>query len=114
MPDCVFCDIIAKKIPADVVYENSFVLAFKDSAPQAPNHFLVIPKKHIANFNEIFQNDSDLLAELMQVINNISIKFGLNSTGFRIVNNCGANARQTVNHLHFHILAGKTLSPNFA
>ena len=110
MSDCIFCEIVAKKIKADVVFETEEILAFKDANPQAPHHILVIPKKHVPNFNLMFPENSKLLQKIMETINEISIKLNLNETGFRIVNNCGINAGQTINHLHFHIIAGKKLS----
>ena len=113
MSDCLFCKIIAGSIPSTKVYEDETVLAFRDIAPQAPTHILVIPKAHIASVNEVTADNSAVVAHIFQVIPQIAKAEGLDN-GYRVVSNCGADAGQTVHHLHFHILGGKALSLEMA
>ncbi len=111
--DCLFCKIVAGEIPSNKVYEDDLVLAFRDIAPQAPTHILVIPKCHIASVADITPANSDVVRHIFEVIPAIAEKEGL-SGGFRVVSNCGSDAGQTVNHLHFHILGGKALNTEMA
>ena len=113
MSDCLFCKIIAGDIPSTKVYEDDQVLAFRDIAPQAPVHILVIPKAHIASVAEIAAENSAVVAHIFQVIPAIAREEGL-TEGYRVVSNCGVHAGQTVHHLHFHILGGKQLSLEMA
>ena len=113
MSDCLFCKIIAGEIPSTKVYEDDSVLAFRDIAPQAPCHVLVIPKRHIADVNGITTENSAIVAHIFQVIPQIAKAEGLEN-GYRVVSNCGADAGQTVHHLHFHILGGKELALQMA
>ena len=113
MENCLFCKIIAGDIPSTKVYEDEKVLAFRDIAPQAPTHILVIPKTHIASVAEINGENSDLIAHIFQVIPEIARAEGLTG-GYRVVSNCGADAGQTVHHLHFHILGGAVLNTQMA
>ena len=113
MSDCLFCKIIAGSIPSTKVYEDETILAFRDIAPQAPCHVLVIPKAHIADVNGITAENSAIVAHIFQVIPQIAKAEGLEN-GYRIVSNCGPDAGQTVQHLHFHILGGKQLSLEMA
>ncbi len=106
MDDCVFCKIVAGEIPADIKYEDENILVFTDVNPQAPVHLLVIPKKHIENILDL-ENDV-LLAQMFAIIKDLAPKFNLKN-GFRLVNNCGKQAGQTVSHLHFHVLGGRRL-----
>ena len=112
--DCVFCGIIAGEIPSNKVYEDEQVLAFRDIAPQAPTHILVIPKEHIPSFAYIKEDKAPLVAHLLAVAAKIAHDEGLEDGGYRIVSNCGADAGQTVPHLHFHILGGKKLNVEMA
>jgi histidine triad (HIT) family protein len=111
--DCLFCKIIAGVIPSTKVYEDDLVLAFRDIAPQAPSHILVIPKAHIPSVDGITAENSAVVAHIFQVIPKIAASEGLKD-GYRVVSNCGADAGQTVHHLHFHILGGKPLSLEMA
>ena len=111
--DCLFCKIVAGEIPSTKVYEDDKVLAFRDIAPMAPTHILVIPKTHIGSVAEITADNADLVAHIFTVIPKIAKDEGLDS-GYRVVSNCGPNAGQTVQHLHFHILGGKQLSLEMA
>ena len=109
MDNCLFCKIIAGEIPSTKVYEDDMVLAFRDIAPQAPTHILVIPKAHIGSVSEITAENSAYAAHCLEVIGKIAKQEGL-SGGYRVISNCGPDAGHTVHHLHFHILGGKTMS----
>lgn len=109
MQDCLFCKIIRKEIPADIVYEDEEILAFKDIQPAAPIHILVIPKKHISSINEIETEDEALVGKIYTKIKEIAKQQGVDETGYRVIVNCGKDAGQEVMHLHFHLLAGKKL-----
>ena len=113
MSNCLFCRIIAGEIPSTKVYEDDSVLAFRDIAPQAPTHILVIPKTHIGSVAEISSENSNIVAHIFEVIPQIAKAEGLDQ-GYRVVSNCGEDAGQTVHHLHFHILGGKKLSLEMA
>ena len=111
--DCLFCKIIAGDIPSTKVYEDELVYAFRDIAPQAPTHILVIPKAHIASVAELTADNSAVVAHIFEVIPQIAKAEGLEN-GYRVVSNCGPDAGQTVFHLHFHILGGKPLALEMA
>ena len=111
--DCLFCKIIAGDIPSTKVYEDELVYAFRDIAPQAPTHILVIPKAHIDSMNGVNAENSAVVAHIFEVIPQIAKAEGLKD-GYRVVSNCGAHAGQTVFHLHFHILGGKELALEMA
>ena len=113
MSDCLFCKIVKGDIPSTKVYEDDQVLAFRDIAPQAPTHVLVIPKNHIGSVAEISGDNSAVVAHIFEVIPQIAKAEGLDG-GYRVVSNCGADAGQTVHHLHFHILGGKQLALEMA
>lgn len=107
--DCIFCKIINKEIPSDIVYEDEDVLAFNDINPEAPVHVLVIPKKHITSFNGLTEADGALLTKIMLVIQKIAKEKNIADSGYRIVNNCGEQGGQTVGHLHFHLMGGREM-----
>ena len=113
MTNCLFCKIIAGDIPSTKVYEDDLVLAFRDIAPQAPTHILVVPKAHIADVNGITPENNAVIAHIFTVIPQIAAAEGL-ANGYRVVSNCGDDAGQTVHHLHFHILGGKKLALEMA
>ena len=113
MENCLFCKIVAGDIPSTKVYEDEKVLAFRDIAPQAPTHILVIPKAHIASVAEITADNAPLVAHIFRVIPEIARAEGLEG-GYRVVSNCGTDAGQTVHHLHFHILGGTVLNTQMA
>jgi len=113
MSDCLFCKIIAGSIPSTKVYEDETVFAFRDIAPQAPTHILVIPKVHLSSVNDITAENSAVVSHIFEVIPQIAQAEGLTG-GYRVVSNCGEDAGQTVHHLHFHILGGKTMGPKMA
>ena len=111
--DCIFCKIIAGDIPSTKVYEDELVYAFRDIAPQAPTHILVIPKAHIPSVDAVTAENSAIVAHIFEIIPQIAKAENLEN-GYRVVSNCGADAGQTVHHLHFHILGGKALSLEMA
>ena len=105
----IFSKIIAREIPAKIVYENEKVLAFQDLAPQAPHHVLVIPKIEIPTINDLTAENIHYVGELFLAAKVIAQQLGVNEKGYRVVMNCNADAGQTVFHLHLHFLAGRTL-----
>ena len=109
MEDCIFCKIIKKEIPSDIVYEDEGIIAFKDINPAAPIHILVIPKKHISSIVEIKKEDEAIIGRIYSVINKIAEDIGIKEKGFRVILNCGEDGGQEVKHIHFHLLAGKKL-----
>lgn len=113
MNDCLFCKIIAGIIPSAKVYEDDMVYAFRDIAPQAPTHILVVPKCHLSGCSDVTAESSHVVARIFEVIPQIAKAEGLEN-GYRVVSNCGADAGQTVSHLHFHILGGKKLALEMA
>ncbi len=110
---CIFCKIIAGEIPSTKVYEDETVYAFRDINPQAPTHILVVPKAHIGSVAEITPENSAVVAHIFEVIAAIARGEGLEN-GYRVVSNCGPDARQSVQHLHFHILGGRELTEQMA
>lgn len=104
--DCLFCKIINGDIPSSKVYEDETVFAFRDIEPQAPTHILIIPKRHIKSAAEINEENSAVVAHIFEVAAKIAEAEGL-TDGYRIVNNCGDSAGQTVKHLHFHLMGGR-------
>lgn len=110
MSETIFDKIIAKEIPAEVVYEDEFVLAFKDINPQAPTHVLVIPKKKIVSFADLKSEDVSYVGEYMTRVSLVANKLNLDEGGYRIVFNHGRDGQQTVDYIHAHILGGKALS----
>jgi histidine triad (HIT) family protein len=109
MENCVFCKIIAGEIPSNKVYEDDTVLAFRDIAPMAPTHILVVPKAHIVSAADITGDNSAVVAHIFEVIAQIAKTEGLEN-GFRVTTNSGDDGCQSVHHLHFHILGGKKLT----
>ncbi len=106
MSDCIFCKIVEGEIPADKVYEDTEMLAFRDLSPQAPVHVLIIPKRHIASLNDAGPADAELLGRILSRIPALAQELGA-AGGYRVVNNCGASAGQSVFHIHFHLLGGR-------
>ncbi len=113
MEFCLFCEIIKGNIPSAKVYEDEYVYAFRDINPQAPVHILVIPKLHIASADEVTPENSAYVARIFEVIPEIAKAEKLGG-GYRIISNCGADACQSVKHLHFHILGGRQLAEKMA
>jgi histidine triad (HIT) family protein len=109
MTDCIFCKIIAKKIPSKIVYEDDIALAFEDINPQAPVHTLVIPKKHIATVLDLKEEDAHLMGHLVKIANKIAKQKGIAERGFRLVTNCNPESGQEVYHIHLHLLGGRPM-----
>lgn len=109
MPDTIFGKIIRKEIPARIVYEDEFCIAFHDVAPQAPVHVLVIPKKPIVSLEQLEASDATLLGHLWLTIQQVARQLNVAESGYRVVVNCGKDGGQSVDHLHFHILGGRSL-----
>ena len=107
--DCIFCKIVKGDIPSNKIYEEDKVLAFHDISPEAPIHFLVIPKEHIKSANDINENNSHIISHIFLVINKLVRELNIAETGYRIVNNCGKDGGQTVDHIHFHVLGQRDL-----
>lgn len=108
--DCLFCKIIKGEIPSAKVYEDNKVYAFRDIEPQAPVHILIIPKEHIASANELTEENASIVGHIFAVAAKIAKEEGIAEGGYRIVNNCGEDGGQTVKHLHFHMLGGRSLA----
>jgi histidine triad (HIT) family protein len=109
MSDTIFGKIIRKEIPAKLVHEDEFCVAFHDVNPQAPVHVLLIPKKHIVSIDDLEPEDAPLLGHLWWIVKQLGRQLGIAESGYRVVVNCGKNAGQSVDHLHFHILGDRTL-----
>ena len=109
MSDTIFTKIINKEIPADIVYEDEISLAFKDITPQAPIHFLIIPKKPIATINDMSEADKPLLGHLFFVAKKLAAEQGFAEDGYRVVMNCNEYGGESVYHIHLHVLGGKPL-----
>lgn len=109
MEDCIFCKISKKEIPAEIVYEEKDIIAFKDINPAAPIHILIIPKKHITSLAHLSNQDEALIGRIFTVINKVAQLEGVKEKGFRVIANCGEDGGQEVPHLHFHLLAGTKL-----
>ena len=109
MENCIFCKIINKEIPSEIIYEDEEIISFKDINPAAPVHVLVIPKKHIEKITDLKKEDEAIIGKIYTVINEVAIKVGVEKDGFRVITNCGENGGQEVKHIHFHILGGKKL-----
>ncbi|WLD81383.1 histidine triad nucleotide-binding protein [Selenomonas dianae] len=111
MADCIFCKIAHGEIPSTKVYEDDTVLAFRDLDPQAPEHVLVIPKKHLSSVLDFGAEDRELAAHILtDVVPALARMLGIDAGGFRLVTNTGADGGQTVGHLHFHLLGGRSLT----
>ncbi len=108
--DCIFCKIVAGEIPSKQVYADDLIIAFHDISPQAPTHILVIPRKHISDMNEASAEDQALLGHMMLRAGEIAAEAGLAESGYRLALNTGPDARQSVFHIHLHILGGRRLT----
>jgi histidine triad (HIT) family protein len=107
--DCLFCKIADKTIPADIVYEDDRVVAFRDVAPQAPTHILVIPKQHISTLNDLNESNKELIGHILYVAKTIAATEGLAEDGYRVAMNCNNHGGQTVFHIHLHLLGGRQM-----
>jgi histidine triad (HIT) family protein len=107
--NCLFCNIIDKKVRSKIVYEDENMCAFEDINPQAPLHILIVPKKHISTALDLKDSDNELIGQLFQTANIIAKDRGVSERGFRLVMNCNSEAGQTVYHIHMHLLAGRPM-----
>ena len=107
--NCIFCKIAAKEIPSNVVYEDDKMIVFHDISPAAPVHVLAIPKKHIDSVLALTAEDESLMGHMMRVMANVAADLGVDEKGFRIVTNTKEDGGQTVNHLHFHLIGGRSM-----
>jgi len=109
--DCLFCKIVSGEVPSEKVYEDEEILAFRDVNPQAPEHVLIVPKRHIGSLDAVTESaeDKELLGHLMAKVRVVAAALGL-AQGYRLFCNCGGHGQQTVQHLHFHLLGKRQLS----
>ncbi len=108
--DCIFCQIAAGKVPAEIIYRDEEVIAFPDINPQAPTHLLIIPKRHIPALSHLSQAESSLIGQMVNIANQLAKREGISESGYRLVINCGEQGGQMVPHLHLHLLGGRKLS----
>jgi len=107
--DCLFCKVVSGEIPAKVIYRDDLVIAFDDINPQAPQHKLIIPHKHIATLNDLRSEDNELIGHMIQTAKMLAKQYNLSEDGYRLVLNCNAGAGQTVFHIHIHLLGGRQM-----
>lgn len=107
--DCIFCSIVKGTISSEKIYEDDKVIAFNDISPQAPVHIIIIPKEHVTSIVDINNDNMDIISHITKVTQKIAKDLGIDKTGFRLVTNCGDDGGQTVKHLHFHLLGGRSL-----
>lgn len=108
--DCLFCKIVEGGLPADIVYENDSLIAFRDIDPKAPTHILLIPRRHVATMNDLQDGDGSLVGDLFITAARIAADEGLADDGYRVVMNCNAAAGQSVFHIHLHLMGGRTMT----
>jgi len=108
--DCIFCQIVAGKVPSEIVYQEEKVIAFRDINPQAPTHLIIIPKRHIPSLAHLSEEESPLIGQMINIANHLAKMEGISESGYRLVINCGEQGGQLVPHLHLHLLGGKKLS----
>ena len=108
--DCIFCQIVAGKVPTEILYQDEEVLAFRDINPQAPIHIVIIPKEHIPSLTNLSKVELSLIGHMVNAANQIAKKEGISENGYRLVINCGEWGGQLISHLHMHLLGGRKLS----
>ena len=108
--DCIFCQIVAGKIPSDIVYQDEDIIAFRDINPRAPVHLVIIPKKHIPSLAHLSEAESPLMGHMISIANQLAKREGISEKGYRLAINCGKEGGQLVPHLHMHLLGGRQLS----
>ena len=108
--DCVFCQIVAGKIPSDILHQDEEVIAFRDINPQAPTHLLIISKRHIPTLAHLSDAETPLIGHMAKIANQLAREQGISESGYRLVINCGEQGGQLVPHLHMHLLGGRKLS----
>ncbi len=109
MQDCLFCQIVEKEIPAEIVFENDKLLAFKDIDQQAPVHILIIPKEHITTMNDLNSNHKELIGDILLAAKRLALEYNISEDGYRIVFNCNKKGGQVVYHIHLHLLGGRQM-----
>jgi histidine triad (HIT) family protein len=110
MTECIFCNVIERKQPGEIVYEDDGIVAFKDINPQAPVHILICPRKHIATPADLTVDDTPMIGKLVLVANDLAQKYNVRNSGFRLVLNCNRDAGQSVYHIHVHLLGGRRMT----
>jgi histidine triad (HIT) family protein len=110
MAECIFCRIVAKDLPGEIVHEDDAIVAFRDISPQAPTHIVLVPRKHIPSTNELVAEDDHIMGRLLRVAAELAEKEQIDQRGYRLVLNCGAEAGQSVDHIHLHLLGGRGLT----
>jgi histidine triad (HIT) family protein len=113
-PDCLFCKIAARQIPATFVHEDDEVVAFRDIAPQVPTHLVLMPRAHFAGLNDLTPELAPLVGRVALVARDLAGQMGIAGSGWRLVANCGPDAGQTIHHLHFHLLGGAPMGARMA
>lgn len=108
--DCIFCQIVAGKVPSEILYQDEEIIAFRDIAPQAPTHLVIIPKRHIPSLAHLPEAGSLLIGHVVNIANQLAKEEGISESGYRLVMNCGEEGGQLVPHLHIHLLGGRKLS----
>jgi histidine triad (HIT) family protein len=108
--DCLFCKIVTKEIPADIIFESPNAIAFRDINPQAPTHVLIVPRQHIATINDLEDSDTDAVGQLFLAARDVARQEGFADDGYRVTMNCNAAAGQTVFHIHLHLLGGRNFT----
>ena len=111
--DCIFCKIVVGEIPADILYRDEEVIAFRDINPQAPTHVVIIPKEHVTSLTDLSEDESSLVGNMAKAANQLARGEGIAESGYRLVINCGQQGGQLVPHLHMHLLGGRQLSGAF-
>lgn len=110
MSDCLFCKIVNKEVPSEIIYEDDRLMAFKDINPVAPIHVLIIPKKHISDLMALEAEDEGLMGHIVMTAKKLAAELGVGESGFRLINNCKKHGGQVIYHLHFHLIGGRQLS----
>ncbi len=108
--DCIFCQIVAGKVPSEILYQDEEVIAFRDINPQAPTHLQIIPKRHIPSLTHLSEAESPLIGHMVNIANQLAKREGIFESGYRLTINCGEEGGQLVSHLHLHLLGGRKLS----
>ncbi len=108
--NCVFCQIVAGKVPSEIIYQDEEVIAFRDINPQAPTHLVIIPKRHIPSLTHLSEAESPLVGHMVNIANQLAQEEGISGSGYRLAINCGEEGGQLVSHLHLHLLGGRKLS----
>ena len=108
--DCIFCQIVAGKLPSEIVYQDEEVIAFRDIEPLAPTHLVIIPRRHIPSLAHLSEEQSPLIGHMVKVANQLAKEEGISGSGYRLVMNCGKEGGQLIPHLHMHLLGGRRLS----